>query len=90
MCCNFLASSGHKLEVLTGYSNGSPRRLTVSGRDSERERPNDNFYEMLREDETALILSDLHYMPGPEVATVGFTFIRCLGHRHDLPQNFGR
>lgn len=50
----------------------------------------DCFYEMLREHETASILTDLHYMPGLEVATTGFTLIRCLGHRHHLLQNFGR
>lgn len=50
---------------------------------------NTNFREMLSENNVALVLQDLHYMPRLDWITADFTVIRWLGRRRDIKE-FGR
>ena len=48
----------------------------------------EEFYQMLRERGTALVLSDLHFMPRLDVTTRDFVYVRWLGRRAAVPDDF--
>ncbi len=50
----------------------------------------DEFYALLQRRGTALVLHDLHYMPRLDRATADFVFIRLLGKRSLVPEDFTR
>ena len=49
---------------------------------------NDDFYELLTENRAALVLADLYYMPRMDILTTDFTYIRLLGNRKQVPDDF--
>lgn len=46
------------------------------------------FFEMLRQYNVALVLNDLYYMPRKIELTADFTYIRLLGNRKQIPDDF--
>lgn len=46
------------------------------------------FFEMLREYNVALVLNDLYYMPRKIELTADFTYVRLLGNRKQIPDDF--
>jgi uncharacterized protein YecE (DUF72 family) len=48
------------------------------------------FYHMLRESNTALVLNDIYYLPRQTEVTADFTYIRLLGDRRQIPDDFSR
>lgn len=50
----------------------------------------DDFYRLLEERKTALVLADLHYMPKLDRVTTDFAYIRLLGKRSAIPDDFSR
>ena len=49
---------------------------------------NDLFYDLLKKHNIALVLNDLYYMPRLTEITADFTYIRLLGNRKLVPDNF--
>lgn len=49
---------------------------------------NDEFYNLLRNHNTALVLNDLYYMPRVIELTADFVYVRLLGNRKQIPDNF--
>lgn len=49
---------------------------------------NEQFYDFLRSENMALVLNDLHYMPRLTELTADFTYIRFLGNRKMIPDDF--
>ncbi len=48
----------------------------------------DRFYEMLKKYNVALVLNDLYYMPRVVKITSDFAYIRLLGNRKQIPDDF--
>jgi uncharacterized protein YecE (DUF72 family) len=48
----------------------------------------EEFYELLQKYNTALVLNDLYYMPRVVRLTADFTYVRLLGNRKQIPDNF--
>lgn len=48
----------------------------------------DRFYEMLEKYNVALVLNDLYYMPRVVKITSDFAYIRLLGNRKQIPDDF--
>lgn len=71
-------------EFLSGL-NGNVQ-LCVEIRNKNWHRP--EFYEALKKYRTALVLNDLYYMPRLIELTADFTYIRLLGNRKQIPDNF--
>ena len=46
------------------------------------------FFDLLRQHNVALVLNDLYYMPRIIELTADFTFIRLLGNRKQIPDDF--
>lgn len=61
-------------------------RLCVEIRNKDWHR--EAFYEMLRTYNVALVLNDLYYMPRVVQITADFTYIRLLGNRKQIPDDF--
>ncbi|MBN2425551.1 MAG: DUF72 domain-containing protein [Calditrichaceae bacterium] len=61
-------------------------RLCVEIRN--RDWHNEAFYKLLKDHQTALVLNDLYYMPRVQRITAGFTYIRLLGNRRQIPDDF--
>jgi uncharacterized protein YecE (DUF72 family) len=49
---------------------------------------NSDFYDLLRKYNVALVLNDLYYMPRIVELTTGFVYIRLLGNRKQIPNDF--
>jgi len=49
---------------------------------------NDNFYDLLKHYNVALVLNDIYYMPRLTKITADFTYIRFLGNRKLVPDDF--
>ncbi len=49
---------------------------------------NENFYDLLNHHNVALVLNDLYYMPRLTKTTADFTYIRFLGNRKLVPDDF--
>ncbi len=60
--------------------------LCVEIRNRDWHRP--QFYDMLKSCNTALVLNDLYYMPRKVEITADFTYIRLLGNRKQVPDDF--
>jgi uncharacterized protein YecE (DUF72 family) len=77
----------HLLEAfLMGLPPG--RRIAVEVR--HRGWLRDEFYALLERRRAALVLHDLHYMPALNRATADFVYIRLLGKRSLVPDDFSR
>ncbi len=50
----------------------------------------DDFYGLLERHRVALVLADLFYMPKLNRATTDFAYIRLLGKRSEVPDDFSR
>ena len=48
------------------------------------------FYDLLRKHKIALVLNDLYYMPRVIELTADFVYIRLLGNRKQIPNNFSK
>lgn len=46
------------------------------------------FYELLRKYNVALVINDIYYMPRVIELTADFTYIRLLGNRRQIPNDF--
>ncbi len=75
-----------RADVLAGLPSG--RRYAVEIR--HRSWLCDEFYHLLEERKTALVLADLYYMPELDRVTTDFTYIRLLGKRTAIPDDFSR
>ncbi len=51
---------------------------------------NREFYDLLRKHKVALVLNDLYYMPRVIELTANFVYIRLLGNRKQIPDNFSK
>jgi uncharacterized protein YecE (DUF72 family) len=49
---------------------------------------NDNFYTLFGAHNVAMVLNDLYYMPRLTKITADFTYIRLLGNRKLIPDDF--
>lgn len=49
---------------------------------------NSNFYDLLKEYNVALVLNDLYYMPRIIELTANFVYVRLLGNRKQIPDDF--
>ena len=49
---------------------------------------NESFYKMLSNFNCALVLNDLYYMPRIVQLTTDFTYVRLLGNRKQIPDDF--
>jgi len=76
--------------LLEAFLRGLPpgRRYAVEVR--HRGWLRDEFYAMLERCGAALVLHDLHYMPKLDRATADFVFVRLLGKRSLVPDDFSR
>ncbi len=63
-----------------------PPKLCVEIRNKDWHRR--EFYELLEAHHTALVLNDLYYMPRVIEITTDFTYIRLLGNRKLIPDDF--
>lgn len=61
-------------------------KLCVEIRNKDWHNP--EFYDLLRKHEVALVLNDLYYMPRIVEITADFVFIRLLGNRKQIPDDF--
>jgi len=61
-------------------------KLCVEIRHKSWHRP--EFYDMLKTYNVALVLNDLYYMPRIIQQTADFTYIRLLGNRKQIPDDF--
>jgi uncharacterized protein YecE (DUF72 family) len=61
-------------------------KLCVEIRNKDWHNP--KFYDLLRKHDIALVLNDLYYMPRIIEITTDFTFIRLLGNRKQIPDDF--
>jgi uncharacterized protein YecE (DUF72 family) len=68
------------------HQHAQEARLCVEIRN--RDWHQESFYEMLAKFNTALILNDLYYMPRIVKLTANFTYIRLLGNRKQIPDDF--
>lgn len=66
--------------------NNQPVRLCVEIRNRDWHNP--AFYDLLRDFNIALVLNDLYYMPRVTEITAEFTYIRLLGNRKQIPDDF--
>lgn len=71
-------------QFLKRYSEGLRLCVEVRNRDWHRE----SFYDMLSNYGVALVLNDIYYMPRVVRLTSEFTYIRLLGNRKQIPNNF--
>ena len=63
-------------------------KLCIEVRDKNWYQP--AAFDLLRQHNVALVLSDLYYMPRISEITADFTYIRLLGNRHRIPDDFSR
>jgi len=63
-------------------------KLCVEIRNKNWHQP--KFYDLLKKYNVALVLNDLYYMPRIVELTSEFTFIRLLGNRKLIPDDFSR
>ena len=61
-------------------------KLCVEIRNKDWHNP--EFYDLLRKHKVALVLNDLYYMPRIVEITADFVFIRLLGNRKQIPDDF--
>jgi len=73
------------LENFLATNHGSAR-ICVEIRHKSWHSP--EFFEMLKQFNTALVLNDLYYMPKVVELTADFTYIRLLGNRKQIPDDF--
>jgi len=63
-------------------------RIGVEIRNKDWFKP--DFYQMLRDTNTALVLNDIYYLPRQTEVTAEFTYVRLLGDRRQIPDDFSR
>jgi len=64
----------------------SETKLCIEVRDKNWYQP--AFFDLLRRYNVALVLNDLYYMPRISEVTADFTYIRLLGNRRQIPDDF--
>ena len=74
------------LDTFLSSDNFNDIKLCVEIRNKDWHNP--EFYDLLRKHEVALVLNDLYYMPRIIELTADFVFIRLLGNRKQIPNDF--
>lgn len=75
-------------EILEHFLHQHAREARLCVEIRNRDWHQESFYEMLSKYNTALILNDLYYMPRVVKLTADFTYIRLLGNRKQIPDDF--
>lgn len=78
------------LPLLGDFLGGLPSDLRYAVEIRHRGWLGDQLYRLLEEQKTALVLADLYYMPKLDRTTADFTYIRLLGKRRAVPDDFSR
>lgn len=79
-----------QLSMLIRYLDSLPTDLRYAVEVRHRSWLNEPFYEMLRQRNVALALSDLYYMPRIFVKTSDFAYLRLLGDQRKIPGDMGK
>ena len=74
------------LDVFLSKNPYNKIKLCVEIRNKDWHNP--EFYDLLRKHKVALVLNDLYYMPRIVEITADFVFIRLLGNRKQIPDDF--
>ena len=75
-------------QLLGDFLKKIPAEYRVAVEIRHRSWLNEQFYDLLRENKAALVLADLYYMPRNEIITADFTYVRLLGNRKQIPDDF--
>ena len=78
------------LPVLGAFLEGLPKDIRYAVEIRHRSWLCDEFYQLLERHKVALVLADLYYMPKLDKVTTTFTYIRLLGKRGDIPDDFSQ
>jgi len=78
------------LPLLADFLAGLPSDLRYAVEVRHRGWLYDEFYRLLEEHHVALVLADLYYMPKLDRVTTDFAYLRLLGKRSAIPDDFSR
>lgn len=77
-----------QLHLLASFLNKIPAEFRLAVEIRHKSWLNKEFYTLLKQFKVALTLVDLYYMPRLNVITADFTYIRLLGNRKEIPDDF--
>ncbi len=78
------------LPTLRDFVEGLPPDLRYAVEIRHRSWLRDDLYQLLEKYKVALVLADLYYMPKLDKVTTEFSYIRLLGRRRAVPDDFSR
>jgi len=78
------------LPALRAFVEGLPPDLRYAVEIRHRSWLRDDLYQLLEKYKVALVLADLYYMPKLDKVTTDFSYIRLLGRRSAVPDDFSR
>ena len=77
-----------RMQSLDSFLAGIPRVFRIAVEIRHRSWYKTDFFNILRRHNAAIVLHDLYYMPKMTGITADFTYIRLLGNRKQIPDDF--